>query len=310
VTYEVLTGEVLFKGKTPMTVMRAHDRGAEVTEEWPIDVPAGVEEVIAQALTRVPAVRYSSISVFLKALEDLQTAAVEQRIADRVNQMLEEMRTALDTGRFEQAVAVGKDLIELKPNHEAGARLLGEAQARLSEKCKLEEHLEEKQTSLEAERKELLSEKSELTDYVAILEKRIGNLSAERAELEAQLKKLKQIQVRSESDKAEMLQSLEAVEKRLIELRKYSERLDAVSRFLTNGDLKHSRQLLKQPRTPNSDLQEVTEKFDKGADTAETSTNSAKQQVEESDEGAIVWVVVALLVIFVTIIVGQAIGTS
>jgi serine/threonine-protein kinase len=70
VTYEMLSGETLFGGKTPMAVMRAHDRGAQLPEEWPIDVPSDIGDIMARALSRRPDERYLNVSQFLGALED------------------------------------------------------------------------------------------------------------------------------------------------------------------------------------------------------------------------------------------------
>jgi tRNA A-37 threonylcarbamoyl transferase component Bud32 len=75
IAYEMLTGEVLFAGKTPMQVMRAHDQGAQFPQDWPEDVPEGIEAVLGKALARDPEARYPSGSALWYALNDLEEKA-------------------------------------------------------------------------------------------------------------------------------------------------------------------------------------------------------------------------------------------
>lgn len=77
ITYEMLTGNVLFTGATPMQAMRAHDKGPQFPDVWPDDVPAaGIEAVLNRALAQRPSGRYASAKGFLTALKALD--ATEQ----------------------------------------------------------------------------------------------------------------------------------------------------------------------------------------------------------------------------------------
>jgi serine/threonine protein kinase len=75
ILYEVLTGEVLFAGKTPMQSMRAHDQGPQLPQEWAADVPEGIDAVLEKALARDPEDRYASGMALWHALNDLKAQA-------------------------------------------------------------------------------------------------------------------------------------------------------------------------------------------------------------------------------------------
>jgi len=75
IAYEMLTGDVLFKGQTPMQAMRAHDRGPQFPETWPEDTPAGIADVLRIALAREPAERYAGPLALWHALSDLEVQA-------------------------------------------------------------------------------------------------------------------------------------------------------------------------------------------------------------------------------------------
>jgi hypothetical protein len=280
VAYEMLSGETLFSGKTPMVVMRAHDRGAQLPEEWPIDIPPDIGGIMERALSRSPDERYPNVPQFLGALEDLQTAAVEQRIAARVDQLLDRMRDALDVGKFEEAVTAGKELLELQSDHEAGARLLGEAQSRLSKKQELVARLEQRKTSLEAEQEELLTEKADLTEQIAELEAQVRKLVAERAELEAQLRELDQIRSRSERDKAQKRQRLRSLEKRFSELEQHTEHFNKVSKSLESGDLEQAEQMIRQLLTSHAH----TESLDSAEELEEPDESSKKVDTDQKEK--------------------------
>ena len=81
VVYEMLTGQVLFAGKTPMQIMRAHDQGPQWTPApaWSADAPAGIDTVLRQALARQPEARYPSASAVWQALNDLGAEAQANR---------------------------------------------------------------------------------------------------------------------------------------------------------------------------------------------------------------------------------------
>jgi serine/threonine-protein kinase len=81
IAYEMLTGEALFRGETPMQVMRAHDKGPRFPKTWPEGVPAGIEEVLGKALQRDPGSRYPSAAALHYALQDLERKAQAEREA-------------------------------------------------------------------------------------------------------------------------------------------------------------------------------------------------------------------------------------
>ena len=69
VVYEMLTGEVLFLGKTPAAVMTKHLMdGPQFPTEWPRGVPAGVAEVLGRALAREPQERHPGAVELVVAL--------------------------------------------------------------------------------------------------------------------------------------------------------------------------------------------------------------------------------------------------
>jgi len=76
IAYEMLTGEVLFGGKTPSVVMRKHLLdGPQFPDEWPAGVPDGVGGVLGQALTRDPGQRPGSAAALVTDLRTASTAA-------------------------------------------------------------------------------------------------------------------------------------------------------------------------------------------------------------------------------------------
>src|SRR5512135_1629496 len=79
IAYEMLTGVVLFPGKTPMQSMRAHDHGPQFPAAWPADVPPGVDTVLQVALARKPESRYPKATTFWHALNDLESNAQATR---------------------------------------------------------------------------------------------------------------------------------------------------------------------------------------------------------------------------------------
>lgn len=58
--YELVTGEKLFKGETPPTVMLAHFKPLELPNAWPDEISPDIDRVFKKALARRPADRYAS----------------------------------------------------------------------------------------------------------------------------------------------------------------------------------------------------------------------------------------------------------
>jgi serine/threonine-protein kinase len=88
IAYEMVTGEVLFAGQTPMQAMRAHDRGPRYPQTWPEGVPAGFEAVLDKALARDPAARYPGAGAFWQAVQELEAKARATREAADQQQLV------------------------------------------------------------------------------------------------------------------------------------------------------------------------------------------------------------------------------
>jgi serine/threonine protein kinase len=71
VLFEMLTGELLFKGSTPPAVMLAHFRPHEYPAQWPPGTPPQLSMVLEQALARDPNARYAAASDLTAALRSL-----------------------------------------------------------------------------------------------------------------------------------------------------------------------------------------------------------------------------------------------
>lgn len=68
ICYEMLTGEVLFAGDTPPTVMLAHFREPQFAAAFADDVPPNLRSILQQTLARDVSQRFPSATVFLSAL--------------------------------------------------------------------------------------------------------------------------------------------------------------------------------------------------------------------------------------------------
>jgi eukaryotic-like serine/threonine-protein kinase len=86
ILYEMLTGKVLFTGKTPLQVMRAHYQGLQSLDTWSEGLPAEVDAILAKALAHDPQARYPSSHAFWRALYDLE---VEGETTARTTMMRE-----------------------------------------------------------------------------------------------------------------------------------------------------------------------------------------------------------------------------
>jgi tRNA A-37 threonylcarbamoyl transferase component Bud32 len=149
IVYEMLMGQVLFTGKTPMQVMRAHDQGPALSPApaWPQDAPAGVEAVLRQALARQPADRYPSASAMWQALNDLEAAARASREqmerAVTAAQWRKETQAALAAGQLGAArMAVGRWLA-ITPDDPAAQAARAEIERRQA-KAQLDQEAQER----------------------------------------------------------------------------------------------------------------------------------------------------------------------
>lgn len=71
ILYEMLTGQKLFFGETPPTVMAAHFQTPGFPTRWPAEVPTGITAVLTKALARRPQERYATANDLVQALKAL-----------------------------------------------------------------------------------------------------------------------------------------------------------------------------------------------------------------------------------------------
>jgi WD40 repeat protein len=118
VLYEMLTGQVLFSGKTPEQVLTRHlVRGADLTGFSPLGAPEGLRAVLEKALTRDPQERYPSAGVFGRAVEQLETPETTSRavVSGQIAELKEALETALRIEEWEEAEALLAELETLVP---------------------------------------------------------------------------------------------------------------------------------------------------------------------------------------------------
>ena len=78
VLVEMLTGKVLFDGKTPPAVMAKHFKPLVLPEAWSQGVPAVMNTTLSKVLAKTPAERFENNSVFLGAFrEPLSVVSIE-----------------------------------------------------------------------------------------------------------------------------------------------------------------------------------------------------------------------------------------
>jgi serine/threonine-protein kinase len=156
ILYEMLTGEVLFAGKTPMQAMRAHDQGPAYPETWPEDVPADIETVLNKTLARDPAARYPSASAFWHALYGLEAQSQAAREAAEqaavVAQWREETQVAMAAGEWNAAKMAVARWLALAPNDLEGKV----AQTKIHQQ--VEQSIREKPSSIRMSSQEAKSE--------------------------------------------------------------------------------------------------------------------------------------------------------
>jgi outer membrane protein assembly factor BamB/tRNA A-37 threonylcarbamoyl transferase component Bud32 len=75
VACEMLTGQVLFHGAAPASIVKSHLRGPQFPAEWPQGTPHGVSVVLGRALDQDPQQRYTSASEFVEEMGKRETAA-------------------------------------------------------------------------------------------------------------------------------------------------------------------------------------------------------------------------------------------
>ncbi len=74
---EMLTGQVLYAGKTPPAVMAKHFQPPPLPGNWPLDVEPGIGNPLRRALSQNPAERFSSVLEFTHQLSATPVPSVE-----------------------------------------------------------------------------------------------------------------------------------------------------------------------------------------------------------------------------------------
>ena len=68
VVFEMLTGAILFDGRTPPAVMAKHFKAPQFPETWPEGTPAGCDGILSKALNKDPQARFENMQAFDDAL--------------------------------------------------------------------------------------------------------------------------------------------------------------------------------------------------------------------------------------------------
>ncbi len=303
VVYEMLTGSALFQGETPMVVMRAHDQGAQLPESWPLDVPEDVADVLHRALARQPEDRYASIAAFVADLEAIQMAAVQDKIAAEAEQLYQAMQSAVEQGQFGSAMDLGAQLLELKPDHEVGQKLLTEARDKQNQRQALEAELAEKQADYRTEHQQVTKDKAALTTQTDELKQKHAELLDERGTLKSRLHEVKTALDAVERDQTETQEQLLEIESTEQRLEREANRWQKVQVLLGKGQLTDATQLLSKPKEDAS--QEA-----KGGSSRGASADKTRRPLTERIAtlplwlrgalGATVITLVVVLIIFLT----------
>jgi serine/threonine-protein kinase len=127
VLFEMLTGELLFKGGTPPAVMMAHFQPHQYPAAWPDATPPQVEELLEQALSRDIAIRFAGAGAFVAALRGL-----DQRPADALAEPYWSLEAALTAQDWRRALRLAREIITANPAYrdvQALAQRASEGQA-------------------------------------------------------------------------------------------------------------------------------------------------------------------------------------
>lgn len=292
VVYEMLTGKALFGGSTPMAVMRAHDQGAHLPQEWTAEVPQELGKVLQQAVARKADERYATVPEFLAALEGLQTAEVKKKRVAEVARLLAEAQNALEERRYEDAVTAAEALLVLQPEHEAGLKVLKQSQAELTRHAdfaaqlaeKAAQHEEESQ-QLEQERTALEARAKELAQAQQARDEELKRLGNEKARIEIRLGELR-LELQEHARLQEALQhEREALEQAQMWLEQQRQQWAEATRLLEKGDWGGVEQWLSDSTTPQPQ------------DSASTTEDE-----QEDELTTVAWVFIIALVIIMAII--------
>lgn len=82
ILFEMITGQVLFDGKTPFQIMRAHEQGAKLPKRWPEDVPDALSDMISIALAKDITDRYTKVGLLIDSIMYLNDTPSPEMISD------------------------------------------------------------------------------------------------------------------------------------------------------------------------------------------------------------------------------------
>jgi chromosome segregation ATPase len=157
------------------------------------------------------------------------------------------MHEALESNEFKRAVAAGERLLEIKSDHAEGARLLGEAQAKLSRTKNLAKRLEKERASLEQDQKALSTRKTSLAEKQSDLKDESEKLSAEQDEIEKRLEELEEERRILDEKTAEIEKKIEGLDKERSMHNRRAQRLSKCKALLDKGHLNQLEALLTHP---------------------------------------------------------------
>ena len=113
VLYEMLTGEVLFRGDSPPEVITRHViDGPQFPESWPHGVPADIEAVLRRALAAKPEERYADAPAFHSACAGLLSREAENRAARQQAEKAAAEQAARELERERAALAARESALK------------------------------------------------------------------------------------------------------------------------------------------------------------------------------------------------------
>ncbi len=131
ILYELVTGEVLFSGKSVPAVMRAHFKPRLFPETWPEGVPPGLTEALERALAIDPAQRYATAGELAQAVSSLSIDTLAEPYA-----ALEEAEAA---GQWQRALDLTDAIKAQDSAYRDVAALEQRALARLQEEARAQQ---------------------------------------------------------------------------------------------------------------------------------------------------------------------------
>jgi hypothetical protein len=112
VLFEMLTGELLFKGNTPPAVMLAHFQRHQYPARWPEGVPPEVEALLERALSRELGDRHVSAGALATDLRDLTA-----RAADPLAERYRALQSAIAAQDWERASQLAQEIAAQNPGY-------------------------------------------------------------------------------------------------------------------------------------------------------------------------------------------------